>query len=91
MLLNCTFSPSCDVERVVPNLDVDISEMMASGVVPSTGDTSPYTKETDINKVGSYLRDKIQTTIAAIRLNQSVAAAVASQKESVPSSTPEGA
>lgn len=83
MIQECVFDPRSDVEQVVPNLAVDISECMATGVVASTGDTTPYTKETDIKEVGHYLRDKIQTAMAAMNLQKSMAAAI-NKSESQP-------
>lgn len=74
MIQICHFNPDSDIEQVVPNLSVDISEIMATGVVASTGDSTPYTKETDIKEVGHYLKDKIQTCIAAMNLQRSMAA-----------------
>lgn len=70
----CKFRPLSDTERVVPSLAPDVSEMLATGVVPSTGDSTPYTKETEITQVGHYLKDKIQTAIAAIDLQRSLSA-----------------
>lgn len=73
MIQKCKFNPASDIEEVQPDLAVDIAEVMATNTVVSTGDSSPYTKETDITQVGHYLRDKIDTTIAAMRLGQSMA------------------
>ena len=69
------FNANRDFERVVPNLSVDVGEIMATGVVASTGDTTPYTKETEIGEIGHYITDKIQGVMAAMRLNKSVAGA----------------
>lgn len=87
MIQVCKFNPASDIEEVVPSLAVDISEIMSTGVVASSGDTTPYTKETDIREVGHYLRDKIQTAIAAIDLQKSMAAQVKSSVSS-PGSKP---
>lgn len=75
MIQNCKFNAVSDIEKVVPALAPDVSEIMATGVVPSTSDSTPYTKETDIKEVGHYLRDKIQTCIAALNLQKSMAQA----------------
>lgn len=72
MIQVCKFDPASDIEQVVPALSVDVSEMMATGVVASTGDSTPYTKETDIKEVGHYLKDKIQTAISAMKLQASL-------------------
>lgn len=73
MIQVCKFNPDSDIERVVPELAVDIAEVMATNTVVSTGDSSPYTKETEIGEVGHYLRDKIDTAMAAYRLSASMA------------------
>lgn len=73
MIQICKFNPACDIEEVQPNLAVNIAEVMATNTVVSTGDSSPYTKETDITQVGHYLKDKIDTAIAAQRLGASMA------------------
>lgn len=88
MLCECKFNPISDVEEVVPDLSVDIGEIMATNVVVSTGDTSPYTKETDVTKVGHYMRDKIQTVIAAMELQRSLSGSGNSSTPSVQPSTP---
>lgn len=79
----CKFNPLCDIEEVQPDLAVDIAEVMATNTVVSTGDSSPYTKETDISEVGHYLRDKIDTAMAAYRLGASMAAAAANEQKEV--------
>lgn len=73
MVQNCKFNPASDIEAVVPDLAVDIGEIMATGVVASTGDTTTYSKETEISEVGHYITDKIQGAIAAMKLNKSLA------------------
>lgn len=88
MIQSCKFNPDSDIEQVVPNLSVDISEIMATGVVASTGDTTPYTKETDIKEVGHYLKDKIQTCIKAMELQRSMAATIKSKSNGQPSAQP---
>lgn len=77
MLQVCKHNPYRDHERTVPELAVDVAEVMLTHEVRSTGDTSPYTKETNVAEVGHYLTDKIQTALAARRLNQSMANAAA--------------
>lgn len=88
MIQICHFNPDSDIEQVVPNLSVDISEIMATGVVASTGDSTPYTKETDVKAVGHYLKDKIQTCIAAIDLQRSMATQLKSSSPSQGNSHP---
>lgn len=80
----CKFNPLSDIEEVQPDLAVDIAEVMATNTVVSTGDSSPYSKETEISEVGHYLRDKIDTAMAAYRLGASMAAAANEQKEVKP-------
>lgn len=73
MIQICTFNPFSDVEETVPDLAVDIAEVMATNTVVSTGESTPYTKETEISEVGHYLKDKIQTAIAAMEFGRSLA------------------
>lgn len=75
MIQECKFNPLCDIEQTVPGLAADVAEVMATHTVPSVGADTPYSKETDIKEVGHYLKDKIQTTIAAMTLGRSMAAA----------------
>lgn len=79
----CLFNPLSDIEEVQPDLAVDVAEVMATNTVVSTGDSSPYTKETDISEVGHYLRDKIDTAMAAYRLGESMAKVAASEQKEV--------
>lgn len=68
----CSYNPARDFEKTVPGLSVDVGEIMATHVVPSSGDTTPYSKETEVSEVGHYLTDKIQTAMAALRLGASM-------------------
>lgn len=68
----CSHNSARDVEKTVPGLSVDVGEIMATHVVPSSGDTTPYSKETEVSEVGHYLTDKIQTAMAALRLGASM-------------------
>lgn len=71
IFIDQVFSPSeRDLGIFVPNLAVDVAEIMATGVVPDTGTNNPYSKETEISQVGHYLTDKIQTEIASHRLGR---------------------
>lgn len=75
MLQKCSFNPLRDIEETIPDLVVDVSEVMRTGVVASTGTLAPYSKEDDVNAVGHYLKDKIQTVLAAKALDASMARA----------------
>lgn len=87
MIQECKFNPASDVEQVVPELAVDVSEVMESHMVVSTGDTTPYSKETEVGEVGHYITDKITGAMVALRLGKSMAAA--SQASEGLQSTPE--
>lgn len=91
MIQKCKFNPASDIECVVPALSSDVAEIMASHVVPSSSDTTPYTKETEIGEVGHYLKDKIQTAIAAYNLQKSMAQVSKSGSPSPSSSQPSAA
>lgn len=73
MIQNCKFNPLCDIEKTVPNLSIDVAEIMATHQVPSTGTTTPYNEIDNPADMGHYCTDKIQTAIAAMRLGQSMA------------------
>lgn len=85
----CKYNPLSDVELVQPDLAVDVAEVMATNTVVSTGDSSPYSKETDVSEVGHYLRDKIDTAMAAYRLQASMSTQVADNSV-VSTPTPSG-
>lgn len=90
MKQSCNFNPLRDVEESIPDLVVDISECMATGVVASTGTLCPYNKDDDVNTVGHYLRDKIQTMMAVKAVDaslsrQATAAAAAAVAPAAPS------
>lgn len=72
MIAKCVFNPLRDVEETIPELAADIAEIMATGTVASTGTLQPFSKETEISEVGHYLRDKIQTVMAARALKESI-------------------
>ena len=73
-MYTCNFNSCRDIERVVPDLAVDIGEIMSTGVVASTGETTPYTKETEVSEVGHYITDKIQAAVSLMNMNKSMSA-----------------
>lgn len=77
MIQECVFNPQSDIEEVVPGLSVDVAEVMSTHVVPSSGNVEPYTNPDSIAEVGSYIRDKIDGTIALLNINKSIARAKA--------------
>lgn len=81
MLQDCRYNPASDIEETVPGLSVDIAEVMATHQVMSTGDSSPYSKETEVKEVGHYITDKIQAAVVAMNLNKSISAAKASTSQ----------
>ena len=62
-----------NIEVVIPDLAVDIHECLETGVIKDTGYPVEYTKETDVNAVGSYLKDPIDIAQAQINLGKSFA------------------
>lgn len=74
----CKFESSRDIEPTVPDLAANVAELMATGVVPQGATTSNYSKMTDINEVGHYVRNKIAATIAASRVGDSIAQTLSS-------------
>lgn len=79
-----TFDERLDIEETIPDLAINIEEALQTGKIQDTIDTSTYTKETDVTKVGHYLADAIDIAMAQMRLGQSLsqaATASTSQEE----------
>lgn len=74
MIQVCNFDSVRDIEQTVPNLSVDVAEVMATHQVFSTGTSTPYNKIDNPSDMGHYCTDKIQTAISAMRLGASMAA-----------------
>lgn len=87
MIQKARFNCSRDLQAVIPDLAPDISEMIASGTVVSTGDSSVYTKEQTIQEVGHYLRDRISIAMAVKRVSASLAGASSVPSGSSPSAS----
>lgn len=85
MLQICKYNPLSDVEEVVPELSVDVTEIMATHVVAGGDDSSGYTRETDVHEVRRYLRDKISTFMAAKALGESLSQGSVNPSVSQPS------
>lgn len=77
MFQNCTINLLRDVEETVPGLSVNIAEIIATHQVVSTGDTTPYSKEDDVNQIGRYVSDKIDAAISVLGLEKKAAAGAA--------------
>lgn len=72
MITECYFDEQKDIQEVIPDLAVSIDEAVMTGVVKDTYDSTPYTKETDVNAVGSYLTDNIEVAMALQNIGKSV-------------------
>ena len=81
---SCAFNPVRDFEAVVPELSVNVGEVMSTHVVPSSSDSTPYTKETEISDIGHYITDKLEGAIAMMKLHRSMSA-VSRETKSTPS------
>lgn len=82
-------NPLRDIEPVVPGLSVDVAEVMATHQVMSTGDSTPYSKETEVSEIGHYIGDKIQAAIVAMNIGRSMSQSNPSVSPSAPA--PSGA
>ena len=86
MLVKCKFNPVTDIEEAVPDLSISIEEALTTGVVKDTADSTPYTKETDVNAVGHYLHDTIDVAMALKGLNKSLSSMPTSSSVAAPTS-----
>lgn len=80
MIQVCKFDPVRDIEETVPGLSASVAEIMATHQVVSTSDSTPYSKEDDVNAVGNYITDKIDAAIKMLGLEKQANAARAAVK-----------
>lgn len=72
MIQICRHNPITDVKKTVPGLAMSIEDAMLTGIISATGTEIPYTDETEVSEVGSYLHDNIDIAMAAKSLGQSM-------------------
>lgn len=72
MITKCKFDKEKDFQETTPDLAVSISMAMTTGIIKDTADSTPYSKMTSTDEVGSYLHDTIDIAMAASRLGQSM-------------------
>lgn len=72
MIQEIVFDEQRDFQEVVPGLAMSVTEAMLTGVVKDTIDTSPYTKETDVNVIGNYVTDNIEVAMALKKIGKSL-------------------
>lgn len=72
MIISCKFDKDKDIEQVIPDLEISIEMAMNTGVIKDTGTSTPYTKETDVNKVGNYIHDNIEAAMELRRIGASL-------------------
>lgn len=75
MIQICRYDSVKDIKKTIPNLAMSIEDAMLTGVISATGTEIPYTDETEVENVGSYLHDNIEVAMAAKKLGQSMSAA----------------
>lgn len=68
MICKCRFDKKKDIQETVPDLAISIAMALQTGVIKDTSDSTPYSKITSIEEVGSYLHDSIDIAMAAKRL-----------------------
>lgn len=72
MIIECKFDKNADIEKVIPDLEISIEMAIQTGVIKDTGTSTPYTKETDVNKVGNYVHDNIEAAMELKRIGASL-------------------
>lgn len=72
MLQEIAFDPQKDFSEVIPDLAMNVAEALITGVVKDTIDTSPYTKETDVQVIGNYVTDNIEVAMALRKMGKSL-------------------
>lgn len=72
MITKCKFDKERDFQETIPDLAVSIALALSTGVIKDTADTTPYSKMTSTDEVGSYLHDTIDIAMAANRLGKSL-------------------
>lgn len=73
MITKCKFDKNKDFKETVPDLAVSIAMALSTGLIKDTADTTPYSKLTSTDEVGSYLHDAIDIAMASNRLNAQLA------------------
>lgn len=72
MITKCRYNKDRDIQKTIPNLAMSIENAIITGVINATGTEIPYTNETEVSEVGSYLTDNIEIAMAAKRLGESM-------------------
>lgn len=85
MITECVFDPEKDFGEVIPDLAMSVAEAMITGVVKDTIDTTPYTKETDVQVIGNYVTDNIDVALALKRIGKSMSNMPTQTSPSTPS------
>lgn len=69
MITHCVYDKNIDIQETIPGLDVSIEEALVSGVIKSTGTSTPYNEMTDTDQVGNYISEPIDIALEAYRMN----------------------
>lgn len=72
MITKCKFDKNKDIQETIPDLAISIEMALTTGVVKDTATSTPYSKMTSTDEVGSYLTDGIDIALAAKRLGASM-------------------
>lgn len=72
MIQEIVFDEFRDFQETVPGLAISVTEALLTGVVKDTIDTSPYTKETDVEVIGNYVTDNIEVAMALKKIGKSL-------------------
>lgn len=85
MITECVFNPQKDFGEVVPDLAMSVAEAMLTGVVKDTFDSTPYSKETDVQVIGNYVTDNIDVALALKKIGKSMSNLPTNTTPSTPS------
>lgn len=85
MITECVFDPQRDFKEVTPNLAMSVTEAMLTGVVKDTFDSTPYSKENDVNVIGNYVTDNIDVALALKKIGKSMSNLPTNTTPSTPS------
>lgn len=72
MIQDCKYDRFKDIKKTIPNLAMSIEDAMTTGIISSTGTELPYTNDTEVSEIGSYLHDNIEIAMAAKQIGQSM-------------------
>lgn len=65
MITKCKFDKQKDIQETIPDLEMSIAMALTTGVIKDTATSTPYSKMSSTDEVGSYLDNAIDIALAA--------------------------